>query len=102
MHSALKSLCLGAVLATFAKAAAIEREPSSTSVAPSCGGDQAVCCTGSYNLEGETISNCITCMDHPTLIHFGHGTDDYRRADCWCVPSSIQRILLLYLRRAGE
>jgi hypothetical protein len=64
MHAFLKSLCLGAALATLAKAAAVEREPSSSSssVAPSCGGDQAVCCTGSYELEGEAVNNCITCM----------------------------------------
>lgn len=26
----------------------------------------------------------------------------YRRADCWCMSSSVQRILLLYLRRSGK
>lgn len=41
--------------------------------APSCGGDQAVCSTGSYNLEGKTVSNCITCKSvdvSTTPLHY--------------------------------
>lgn len=92
MYNLLKYFLVSAVMITLSNASAIERQPSS--VAPSCGGDQAVCCTGSYNLEGEAVSNCITCTCHPMPMNSGYGTDQYRCADPWCMSSSIQRILL--------
>ena len=59
MH--LPALLSLAILSTFASAL-----PSSLDTrtdAPSCGGDQAVCCTGSYTAEGELVDNCITCKN---------------------------------------
>ena len=100
MYILLKSFFVSAAMIALSNASAIERQPSS--VAPSCGGDQAVCCTGSYNLEGEAVSNCITCTCHPMPMNPGYGIDQYRCADRWCMSSSIQRILLLHLCRSGR
>lgn len=65
---ALRALLVTAMTATVAMAFALPggsssgSNPPENANSPSCGGDQAVCCTGSYTAEGELVDNCITCM----------------------------------------
>ena len=50
-----------ALMALATLTAALPNALTTRDWSPSCGGDQAVCCTGSYDAEGEVVDNCITC-----------------------------------------